>query len=203
MTLFYVILICFLIVFISSAIIALLGITGKLKVRETFLKPLFKLVILEVAAAVVGFATIGVRFYFRQPLELSEELLINQPTWFWQYSKSGWYTKGNFLRGADHSIRFIGKTYFVRAGEPETLIFIWTSRSPVILDKETGLVSFKATQQILADVTNTKYSQPFPQPGEYQCEVELTLKPALEGAYKFTSPDGTQGEGGMTFIRKG
>ena len=73
--------IIFLFIFTLTAILTLLSLIGKVKIQPYYQKQLFRLVLLEVAAVVIGFVANQLQLKPTVDMFVSEEMLISGQVW--------------------------------------------------------------------------------------------------------------------------
>ena len=182
----------FLFIFTLTAILTLLSLIGKVKIQPQYQKQLFRLVILQVAAVVIGFVANTVK-----PSYLSRDMLISPQAWDSSYPERSWRTKARFVK-KDGKVEFLATTYLVRSDSAETPLIHWHSVEPFKLTELSKEVSFRAsfkwTDEAARVYPNLQYKVAKPDTGMLKLITDIGIR----GSWV---PDGTNENWGFMFDR--
>lgn len=197
--------IAFLLIFVSTAAVALGGLIGKVRIHERYLRVLVGIVIAEVAAVIVllGYnAVAGIR----DPNPSNDApaylaLLTRDKGWRWDYADQNWVTTGNFKTTPDGKLAFTAETHVksTRFGAlAEHRVFSWESSAPFAAPEAGAKLQFQCKQIVSAEAAKA-LGPNAPAPGEYLQMVELDLSFAMTDTY--TRSDAKDGSftGRITF----
>jgi len=147
MDLFRLSLLIFLGIFVATAIIAIGSLPGWIRIPEKYRRTLFRLLILEVIACIVGFVVKGINAREATSIDsttLSMLLAVNG--WDWQYVEEGWRTQGRFFQENGH-LRFSATTFLISPKGGETVPIVeWASDDIELHDSGDGQIEFHAIQ---------------------------------------------------------
>jgi hypothetical protein len=178
----------FLSIFIVTAIISLASLPGWLKIEEPYRKVLFRALLLEVVACVIGFVTTGIKAYYEgaKTILVSQSdlhgLLTKEP-WSWHYANMNWRTV-IFFPGSGEQLTFNATTFYRRkwdGGDVKIPIMKWRSIGPISISKE-GRLEFDCIQTVLPDASSV-YGNIAPELGDRKMKITLEPEITLRGLW--------------------
>lgn len=131
----------FLAIFTLTAVITLLSLAGLLRMEREYKRSLFRVLVLQVVACVVGFAATGVKLYYQRGAPLTKEELLSS-SWSWRYNN--WYTVGGFAPAGDEVV-FRANTSWISANPPRDPVIIRWEGLPFTPDGFSPSIEFSAT----------------------------------------------------------
>jgi hypothetical protein len=140
----------FLGIFFLTALIALASLPNWIRVGDYYKKKLFQLLILEVVACIVGFATQSVRSYRPGNGQDLQAILLSQEAygWDWQYAAKNWKSRFRFERAGENKdkrprLKLVGTTAVVKQGADDVPIITWETIEPFAVVPDAKSVTLK------------------------------------------------------------